>query len=105
MLSEYVMGAELVGIVNPAWRCTGACGRLMYNVEWFHDENGNLKSYPVAGAPEPLFISVAQPRVCRVCWEMFMVLNRELYWKKLDQEEKNELKSRNKLRPGNDYFG
>jgi hypothetical protein len=77
------------------WRCT-ACSLFVYNVRWL---DGGF--YPVGGSSPSQYISKLFPKVCNVCYDMFMCLISNDYWKGVQDEEKTRLR---KLRPGSDYI-
>lgn len=81
------------------WRCTGACGQLMYGQEWI---DGKL--YPSSeNTPAGMFISKDIPHVCHVCWEMYHVLENSptSYWMGITEARQKKYK---KLLPGSDYL-
>ena len=83
-------------MVEP-WRCI-PCGQLIYNVEYVDG-----RPVPTEGAPMPLYIGKEFPMVCKVCWDMYHVL--ELsdsgYWKKAQEED---VKKQKKLGRGGNYL-
>jgi hypothetical protein len=77
------VGMEL----NDSWRCSGPCGQLMYNVERINGTN-----YPSETAPAGMFISTDYPRVCHVCWELFLIISDKKYWQELSEKDKDKKK-------------
>jgi len=81
------------------WRCTGACGQLMYGQEWV---DGKLYPSP-ENTPSGMFYSKEFPRVCHVCWQLVHVLEESPtgYWQGLSARDINRSKG---LKPGDNYL-
>lgn len=94
MISEYDMPKF------ATWRCSGPCNQLIYNIERVDGQN-----CPVPGSPESKFISTKFPKVCNVCWEMYLVVNTSQYWKRLDETKVSNNKKLKNGESGNpDYL-
>ena len=83
---------------NP-WRCTGACGQLMYGQEWI---DGNLYPSP-ENTPSGMFISKDIPHVCHVCWELYHALDNSPtgYWQGLSAGDQRKI---DRLGSGGSYL-
>ena len=81
------------------WRCTGACGQLMYGQEWI---DGKL--YPSSeNTPVGMFYSKEFSHICHVCWQMLHALEQSPtgYWQGLSAGDTKRSKG---LRPGDNYL-
>jgi len=67
-----------------AWRCTGPCKGLMYNV----DEAGK----PIPGAPRAYYVDETYPRLCNVCYDMLQSIKENSYMQGVQRESESTIK-------------
>lgn len=73
------------------WKCTGPCGRLMYNVEYIDGE-----PHPAPGAPAAKFVSNDFPRVCNLCFALYEAANERAHFRELHKKWKEAAESARK---------
>jgi hypothetical protein len=88
-------------IATSPWRCSGACGRLMYGLERDKKLGWNYPSPD--NQPIGSFISKEYPRVCHICWELFHVVYDcdTSYWRNIQTSSKANVE---KQKPGGAYL-
>jgi hypothetical protein len=64
-----------------AWRCTGPCQRLIFNLD--------AMGRPTSGAPGAHFISERFPRVCSVCYDLHWTAQSSAYFRQLAEADKS----------------
>jgi hypothetical protein len=85
-----------------AWRCTGPCRQWVYGIE--RTDDGRLIPSETAPVPSPKFISLDFPRVCFVCFQLYVALENMPYWKKLNEERDTNNKRRKAGESDDGYF-